>query len=143
MKQKITIVCTGNTCRSPMAAQILQRMVPNAAVESRGTNPRVGEGISMHAKRVLQERGYSIEHAATAFTLKDLESSDFVLCMEQKHLDRIHKLAGKSSVEKVMILGNGIQDPYGSSFQKYKETFQAIEMAITFWYSEKYYAKEA
>ena len=63
----VLVICTGNTCRSPMAAYELEhraaaRGLPLAAF-SRGTQARAGASINPHALAVLEEAGVSLDAA--------------------------------------------------------------------------------
>jgi protein-tyrosine-phosphatase len=116
-----------------MAQKILEKMLPNSIIKSRGINARITEPMSLYAQTVLKEKGYSTEHEAICYEKDD---SDYILCMEQHHLDHVRST-------KAELLGNGIPDPYGKSLEVYFDTFLSIEQALTYWFSQHFFAKEA
>ncbi len=85
----ILVVCTGNACRSPMAAAILEALLRRCGVDeqvvSAGTAPWKG-GPTGTAVAVMRERGLNLDaHGHRAATRELLERSDLVLCMERAH----------------------------------------------------------
>ena len=65
---KIVCVCTGNTCRSPMAAALLGRLLPGIEVTSAGLYAEDGAPASYHALLAMDELGVDISgHMARRF----------------------------------------------------------------------------
>jgi protein-tyrosine phosphatase len=86
----ILVVCTGNACRSPMAAAILQRHLDQSGVAARvssaGTSPW-GSGATGDAVTVMRERDLDIAaHSNRRLTTELLEHSDLVLGMTRDHV---------------------------------------------------------
>ena len=88
---RLLFVCTGNTCRSPMAAALAQHLSGEAElpfqveVRSRGLYAVDGEPMSAHAQEALAERGVTVEHRAAMLEEEDLAWADLVLTMTMQH----------------------------------------------------------
>lgn len=87
--KRILLVCTGNTCRSPMAEAMLRRMAAyrriTLAVRSAGVSTMDGMPISVPALESLRKR--EIEHTGTsrALTLEVVDWADLILTMTSSH----------------------------------------------------------
>jgi protein-tyrosine phosphatase len=100
-RYRITTVCTGNICRSPMAQVVLQDRLASAGlanvveVVSRGTSAEeFGNPIDRRAQQILAERGYEVpDHNALPATLADLADSQLVLAMTWSHARSLRRLA--------------------------------------------------
>jgi protein-tyrosine-phosphatase len=96
---KIMFVCTGNTCRSPMAEALYRQSSTEAGrhdeVRSRAaTTCYLGDRVlgreSLSASILLQEYGLDIsQHLPTAISSRDIEWSDLILAMENKHVKEL------------------------------------------------------
>jgi protein-tyrosine phosphatase len=95
MTVRITAVCLGNICRSPIAAAVLAHELSDLDVEvdSMGTGPwHIGEGADPRAVVALARAGYEFEHAARQASRAELADSHLVLAMDvdnQRNLQRI------------------------------------------------------
>ncbi len=132
-RKKILFVCTGNTCRSPMAELILRYMIKQRKIKwwdvsSCGIHAEVGGCISENSRLALEETGITAEN----FTPKQLkqkyiESSVLVVTMtaSQKQV-----LEGCGNVVCMRdICGFDIPDPYGCNLDVYRKTRDAIKTA--------------
>lgn len=143
MKRSILLVCTGNVCRSPMAAAIFAAEANRVGdadqydVSSAGTWALETEPASPNAQAVMQHRGLSLEgHRARTVTDEMLMTADLVLVMTRHHLDSLGaEFPGARA--KIHLLSElvgqqyDIGDPYGASLDEYEvcavELTQLIE----------------
>lgn len=104
---RVLFVCTGNTCRSPMAEGLFRRLAREAGLEvevkSAGIAAVPGSDFAKHAQTVLKERKADFEGSSTALTPELLAWADAVFVMttghkqallsrSPEHIDKIHLL---------------------------------------------------
>lgn len=86
---RLLFVCTGNTCRSPMAEQIAKQKVKerglNWQVRSAGLFASAGMPMADHAVTVLERRQIHASHRSKSVTEKMLDGADIVLTMTEAH----------------------------------------------------------
>ena len=124
----VIFVCTGNTCRSPMAAGYLRSFrLFNVTVHSRGLFAD-GSPVSANSASVMSEMGIDIsEHISHSLTKDDL-SADLFICMSSSHREALLSIGLPN--EKVFVLGSGISDPYGGSLTVYRACRDEILRAV-------------
>ncbi|MCR5484914.1 MAG: glycoside hydrolase family 127 protein [Clostridiales bacterium] len=142
--RKICFICTGNTCRSPMAEGLFKRIlsergITGVAVESAGVSAFPGDPVSKNAVEAL--KSYSVDisaHRARPVTKYLADECDLFLCMTRSHADILSRFVGK---DKVAVLGDGISDPYGGDEETYKNCADEINAALT-GFADKYFSEE-
>ncbi len=129
----VLFVCTGNTCRSPMAEMLFNDMALRRGIGalacSAGIRALGGMSISQNAKIALQEQGIDAsEHAARQLTPQLVNTADRIFCMSAAHASAVKAIA---PTKDVRVLGDdGIPDPYGLPLHNYEDTLESIKEAI-------------
>lgn len=115
----VVFVCTGNTCRSPMAAAYLNsKKINGLTATSRGLAAD-GSPACDNAIAVLKEFGLDISsHISKQLTREDIISADKIICLSDSHLSFL-KNAGVDS-EKLLLLGGSVADPFGGDKEIYR-----------------------
>ncbi|MCF6459901.1 low molecular weight protein arginine phosphatase [Clostridium sp. Cult3] len=137
----ILFVCTGNTCRSPMAQGLLEDMARkkdlDIVVRSAGVFALDGQSVSREAVQVLREEGINISHHRANMIHRDLvEESDLILTMSKSHkealLSKYDFIEGKVFTLKEYAYGleEDILDPFGRGIDVYRHTKEEIKDAL-------------
>lgn len=133
----IYFVCTGNTCRSPMAEAILRaKRIEGVNVKSAGIYAMPGGSMSSGTTQVLTEQNMLIHHQSSPVTLEDLQWADLVLTMTNSHkqglLQAFPQVADKvfSLKEYATDTHGDVSDPYGGSVDIYRQTFEELSTLI-------------
>lgn len=140
-------VCTGNTCRSPMAGAIFRELlakkygvkpdeverVVGVRVLSAGTGAGVGCEMSSVAREVLEEMGFSpAPHASQPLGISMIEEADHIFVMEERH--RQHILEWMPEVrDRVQMLdpaGEEIDDPIGGDNAEYRQCAERLRKIL-------------
>lgn len=150
MKKRIIFICSGNTCRSPMAEGILRSKIDEYALDdiyeavSAGLCVVEESGANEKSITVCSENGIDISaHRSRQLTDEMLLDAALILTMTQAHkLDIIQKLPQIRN--KVFTLKEyalkfssepsydtlDIADPFGGSRDIYQDTFKTIKNYI-------------
>jgi protein-tyrosine-phosphatase len=138
----LLFVCTGNTCRSPMAAalarhDLAERGWTHVSVASAGASALAGSPASPEVPAVLAEIDIEFgDHQASELTPDRIEWADSVLVMSPSHLAAVEALggAGKASLITEFLdggeAGSPVVDPIGGGIDVYRTTRDQLRRAV-------------
>ncbi len=126
----VLFVCTGNTCRSPMAEGLLREEVKRRNVEMTVASAGLSATHALASEKaiaVMKEIGIDISgHRARSVTLETIQDADLVLTMTADH-KRILSAVFPAYLGKIYTLGAwageeaDVKDPYGGSIEDYRD----------------------
>lgn len=144
---KIGFVCTGNTCRSPMAEVLAKKALAERLavpanrlsefgfeISSLGISAPRGNEAARHSVTVMAEMGCDLaSHASRPAWPEALERLDLVYCMTEAHREAVIALGGPAMSKRALLLATEaaeIADPFGGSLADYRRAATEIERAV-------------
>ncbi len=133
----ILFICTGNTCRSPMAASLFNKIATekdlDVRIESAGLFAEDGEGASSEA--VIAMKAYDIDllsHHAQSINTELLEKSDLILTMTEAHKMLLSSYTPDKTYTLLEYVGaqGDIPDPFGSDVKEYELCAEKLYSAL-------------
>lgn len=142
---RITFVCSGNICRSPMAEVVLRalatqyRLSHRLLVDSAGTADwHVGEPADQRTLAALRAAGYDgSAHRAKQFDVSQFVSSDLIVYFDNSHQRMLHALAngsgGQQKLQSLLSFDPGyaelseVPDPYYADDETFDRVLEVIE----------------
>nr|WP_110656463.1 low molecular weight protein-tyrosine-phosphatase [Salinicola halimionae] len=138
MFDRILVLCTGNICRSPVAAALLTQRFPDKQVSSAGLGALVGEGAEPTARRLADADGLDLSsHVARQVDEAMLQSADLILVMSDGQrrsvAERYPAATGKTMLFTRWIEENEVPDPYRKSQSAFEHVHQLLVKAADAW----------
>ena len=134
----LLFVCSGNTCRSPLAEALARQIAARRGVEdvevsSAGTNAWDNAPATDEALLVGMERGLDLtDHRARKLTPAIVSEADLIFVMTPGHLEPVKQMGGRGKAHVIDEYASGaadqgISDPYGGDLETYRHTADTLE----------------
>lgn len=145
MIQRVLVVCTGNICRSPMAAALLEQAVPGAKVESAGTAAVIGSAADPQAVELMRERGLDIHaHRARQFETWMGAEANLIIVMDHAQREfvvrrcpplrgRVYRLGDFDGRGLRASAGFDVPDPYRMDRAAFESSLRLVEAGVAGW----------
>lgn len=141
--KRVLFVCTGNTCRSPLAEVLfrdLTRQQGDYEVLSAGVGAFSGQPASRHSQALAHERGLDLSgHRSRAVTVDLVDAATHIFAMSRGHLadlledypeaeDKVYLVSEFAADDD--LRGRDLTDPFGGGLEDYRETLKRLERLL-------------
>jgi protein-tyrosine-phosphatase len=133
----VLVICRGNICRSPFAAEILAQRFGKTVI-SEGTYPRAGRVSPELAIAAAAEKGIDLSgHQSRVVSRQDMRAADLILIFDRRNWLALRALAPEL-MDRVAFLGAAdasgpleIADPFAGDLNRFRRCYARIEDALT------------
>jgi len=146
---RVVFVCSGNTCRSPLAMALARRWWPAGVdVRSAGLQAQPGLPATEAARTIAAERGADLSaHSSRPLDGEVIAGADWLIAMTRSHVAQLNARLGPDARVRIGLLGRPdvdlrgqaapeveeVDDPFGASLDAYRATADQIERLLRPW----------
>lgn len=141
----VLIICTGNTCRSPMAEGILKSLLKERGIEDiRVISAGIGamEGLPATPFAIEAARAWNVDisgHLSRQLNKRLIAEADLILAMSSEHVEFVDRQDRNALDRTFLIKGfptpysasqESVRDPIGGSLDEYNQTFMELDEVL-------------
>jgi protein arginine phosphatase len=145
----VVLVCTGNTCRSPLAMVLARQLWPDTVtVDSAGLQAQAGEPAALPARAVAQEWHTDLTaHRARRLDQRELVRPGWIIGLTRSHVAMLARTLDPHGPVRLGLLGapgvdlrgaatpdvDEVSDPIGGDLERYRATARQLERMLKSW----------